>query len=427
MKIKNNRIHYLFAVLLYLICFGWSYFYVAVEKYKYFGFGDGTFNSISILIIALCVFIPASIMPLGSVRASAYLNTILFFLIYIPSIFIINDNNILYNVDSYFLSFVLLLCFIFHIISSRIPLAHFKNINIKFKWLHPNYIVYALVLPLSILIFVKVSSNFSIIGILDVYDKRDKLKELNLGIIVYLIQWLSNFILPIVIARSIVMKQRKILYLGLLCYVFMFFTLGAKFYLLAVGYFILSYYYILSLNKKNVFIPILFSGLLIFPALLIGEHLVLIRPVYEGVINMRVFLIQGLGTAVYSDFFLSNPITYFSHISIINSLVQYPYSLGISEVLNEKYGLGNYNAPYFVSDGFSSLQYFGMLIMSIIVSCYFYILDLVTKNHDYKTVILSLSVFIVSFANVSFATSLVTLGGLLFLLYYVFTPQIKVS
>jgi len=366
-------------------------------------------------------------MPLGSIRASVYLNTILFFLIYIPSIVIINDNNIPYNVENYFLSMTLLMCFLMHILFSRLPLVKFKNLKIKSKYLQPHILLYASVIPIVLVIFIKVSSNFSIIGILDVYDKRDKLKELNLGFITYLIPWLSNFILPIIIANSLLEKKVVLLFACVLCYFFMFFTLGAKVFIIAPSYFLLSYYYLRSLKGWDVFVPLSLALLCILPLVLVGESLELIKSVYQGVINMRVFLIQGLGTAVYSDFFLSNPNTYFSHVSVISSFVDYPYSLGIPELLNEKYSLGNYNSPYFVSDGFSSYKYFGMLIMSFIVSSFFYLLDSVTKSHDYKFVILSLSVFIVSFSNASFATSLLSFGGLFFILYFIFSPKLKGS
>jgi hypothetical protein len=344
-------------------------------------------------------------------------------MVYIPSLVIINDEAVGYDVDAMRFSVVLFFCFSIQVVASKIPCFYFNNVNVRITLLRPETIVKLIALPVCAVIFYRVASNFSIVSILDVYGKRDAVQLLDLGFVRYLIAWLSNFILPVVIAGGVLNKNYNIVFFCVAAYVFLFFTLGAKLYLLALSYFILSYGYLNWCKKGDYFLPLIFSIMLIFPLVLIGERLEGIKYIYEGLINVRVFLIQGLAAPVYVEFFSNNGYTYFSHISIISSFIDNPYTEAIPVVLNAEYKLGNFNAPFYYSDGYTSYGLVGMLIMSFIVSAFFYVMDSICKKHDHQYVILSLSVFVVSFSNASFATSLTTFGAVLFFLYYLFARK----
>ncbi|WP_444994324.1 hypothetical protein [Aliikangiella sp. IMCC44359] len=307
-----------------------------------------------------------------------------------------------------------------NILQLRLPLSNIRNIQLKS--IDITKIIAISLVPIMFILFLKLSSNFSIVGLLDVYDKRDAVDDMNLGFLGYVITWLANFIVPILIAKNWVENKYKFVLALTFIYVFLFFTLGNKLYLVSIFHFALSYLFVRYAQKKINILPWLFSFSLLFPFLLYAESLSGIQYLYSSLVNMRTFAIQGLSTPVYVDFFSSHQYTYFSHITGVNAFIDYPYQFGIPIVMENYYGLGNYNAPYFMSDGYSSLGYLGMIIVGVIVSCFFYCLDCLSRGYSFKFVALSFSFFTASFLNVSFATSMITFGGAFFLLFYLFYP-----
>lgn len=419
MKITQNRIVFLFSTALFSFALYYSYLTVAIDRFSYVGYGDGQPSLANVITMIVFILIPSILIPVSSFRPSVYVVTIIFYVVYIPSIVIINDVGLNYQIDSFLLSFVLFVCFSINALATRMPVFDMRKVS--FFNVPPIRLVYALAIPFSIVIFYKIGWNFSFVSLLDVYSKRDAIKEMGLGFAGYLISWSANFLLPIIIARAFVLKNKKIILIAVLAYAFLYFTIGAKVYIFSLGYFILSYGYYKTVNSGGYFIPLVFSIMLFLPFFMVGDSFQSIRYVYEGVISLRVFLIQGLSLAVYSEFFSDNPYTYFSHITGVNYFVDYPYVESIPMVLDTQYNLGTFNAPYYSSDGFTSLGYVGMLIMAPLFSLFFYLFDVVSYRHNNKFVLLSISVFVVSLSNAALATSIVSFGGGLFVLYFLFS------
>ncbi|EHR42098.1 hypothetical protein [Alishewanella jeotgali] len=419
MKLTKNRVIFIAFTCLFTLSLYYAYASVAATSFKYFGYGDGSPTFFHIFSIVFFILVPTLLIPVSNPRPSVYVVTIIFYVVYIPTLVILNDVGLAYNVEDFVLSLVLFVCFSINALFTRLPLFDIRKISIL--GIPTISIVYALAVPLSILIFYKVGWNFSFVSLLDVYSKRDAIKEMGLGSFGYFISWMANFFLPVIMARALVLGNWKVVLAVVMGYSFLYFTIGAKIYIFSLGYFVLSYGYYKTLKNGNYFIPLVFSVLLLLPLLMFGESLKELKFVYEGVISLRVFLIQGLSLAVYSDFFLGNQYTYFSHITGVNLFVDYPYSESIPMVLDTKYGLGTFNAPYYASDGFTSFGYLGMLIMAPLFSAFFYFFDLVSRKHNEKFVLLSISVFVVSLSNAALATSMISFGGVLLVIYFMFS------
>lgn len=418
---KKSRLKYVLSTIVYLFAFGISYKYFVVEKFGYFGFGSGDFSLLSLFVIGVYSLIPSMILPLKSFRPSVYIFSIIFYVVYVPALFVVYDESLAFNISPALTAFMLFTCMTLNVASTRLPLARLDLGSISLGRRNVNILVLVVSASAVAVVLFRVSGNFSIIGLEDIYLKRAEVKNLELGKLSYLISWIVSFFLPTIIAWSLVLKKYHYVFLLFLVYIFLYFTLGAKLYLFVMGYFLLAYGYIRSLDRSNLFLPYSFSILLLMPILLQFDFLSATRSLYIGVINLRVFSIQGLAIPVYVEFFNSNPQTYFSHISIVSYFLDYPYGNMISVVLEKKYGLGNFNASYFVGDGFAALGYPGMIVITLLVSLFFYVFDVITHGRDHRFVILSVSVFVVSFSNVPFATSMLTGGGFLFFLYFIFS------
>lgn len=418
-----KRVIYIVSCMIYLLAYFLAYHKVAAGSYNYVGFGYGNFGFESYIFISFLSIIPSFFMPLKSYRASVYIYSIFYFLIYIPMLVVSNDPDVTFNIDSESFSITLFICFMMLVCSSRLTLFKSCNVIVRNELLAPINVVIMLSFPIALIVVFKLINNFSLISIFNVYDKRDSLKELDLGFLGYLIPWLTNFILPVIIAHSILNKKKVIVVSCVMIYIFLYFTMGSKMFLLSGLYFILGLGYLKSISRYNLFLPSVFSVLLLIPFIIIGDSALTkdVRMLFEGLVIVRTFLIQGLSAPVYVEFFDENYITYFSHISVFREFIDYPYTSVIPVELSKRYGLGNYNAPFFVSDGYASLKFLGMYIITMFVCLFFYLLDLFSKDKNHSFTILSLSVFIVSIANVSFASAIITFGGLLFLIFNLFT------
>ncbi|MBD3652398.1 hypothetical protein [Kangiella sp.] len=420
--LAHKRLVFIVSILVYCLSLYYAYSSVAVKNFHYFGYGDGAPSFVDLVSIIIYGLIPAIIIPLNNARPSSYIVMIIYLIIYLPSLIIINDSGITLYIEKRALSFILFLSFIINVIATRIPLLNVSKIRLNLS-LNVYDLVSAVAVLLFFVVVIYLSQNFSIIGLSDIYEKRDALHDIELGKAAYLPVWLSNFFAPILIARAIIKKRRLLLIFGFVIYLFLFFTIGAKLYLLAPGYFVLSYLYLKYLPTKFPVLPILFSGMLLFPIIIHLSQLQDLAFLYEGIISMRVFLVQGLSPLIYSDYFFNHEFTYFSHVSVINEFVTYPYNQKIPLVLDDYYGLGNFNAPYYVSDGLASAGYIGMLSMALVFSSFFYIFDCLAKGHDGKMVILSISVFVVSLSNSSLPTSITTFGGAFFVILFLFSSH----
>lgn len=420
---KTNRVNYLIAIVVYIFAFGVSYKLLVTKRFDYFGFGTGEYDLVSMFTMAAYMLLPAFFIPIKSERPSVFVYSIVYFVVYIPSLFVVFDKNLGFEINSHKISLFLFLSILINILSTRMKLIRFDLSYFSIGKDKVDYFILFLTIAIVIIVLHKVSSNFSLISIEEIYQKRAKVDNLNLGKMSYLISWLTVFLLPVLIARNFLKKKQLIVVIALLVYLFLYFTLGAKIYLFVIGYFVLAFGYVRRLN--GLFVPYAFSAALLVPLILYVLNQSSLASTYIGVVNLRVFTIQGLAVPVYVDFFSEHAHTLFSHISGVNFLIDYQYDAMLSVLMEREYGLGNFNAPYFVGDGYAGYGYPGMLFIAVIVSTFFYFLDSLAHKHDYRFVILSLSVFVVSFSNVSFATSMLTGGGLLFILYFAICSKKK--
>jgi hypothetical protein len=140
---------------------------------------------------------------------------------------------------------------------------------------------------------------------------------------------------------------------------------------------------------------------------------------------MRTFSSPGIAIAQYYEFFSTHPLTLGSHITGLSWLVDYPYDYDIPQTLGYYYygTLVTANANFWAQDGLASFGVIGLGLVSVIAAFVFWILDSVTRGLSMKFVIPALVGILVSFANVSLFTTLVTGGLGFFILICVFMPR----
>lgn len=134
----------------------------------------------------------------------------------------------------------------------------------------------------------------------------------------------------------------------------------------------------------------------------------------------RMFDIPSAALAIYNEFFADHPNTYFCQLSFAKWLMPCPYEEQLGIVMAKAYGLGNYNASLFATEGIASLG--PMLAPLSALACGLIIAlgNRASARLSSETILVSSSVLCQAILNVPLSTALLSHGGaLLFLLWYV--------
>jgi hypothetical protein len=261
--------------------------------------------------------------------------------------------------------------------------------------------------------------NFRLVGLSEMYEYRAKLDAPT--IVNYLVTMFSTALLPFALAGFVALKA---------------------YWRAAAVLALLLLLYPITLNKLALFAPVWLVSLLVLSTIVearVAVILSLLAPVLAGLalitlfgshaalyfatVNFRMIAIPSVAIDVYNDFFSRHDLTYFCQISPLKRIMQCPYPDQLGVVLQRNYGLGNFNASLFATEGIASL---GTLFAPVAV----FICGLVVALGNRLSAGLPPGFILTSGAmlppvllNVPLTTVLLTHGaGLLFLLWYM-TPR----
>jgi hypothetical protein len=144
---------------------------------------------------------------------------------------------------------------------------------------------------------------------------------------------------------------------------------------------------------------------------------------YFGTVNFRMVAIPSIALDYYNNFFATHDLTYFCQVSFLKPLIACPYSDPLSIVMAKEYGLGNFNASLFATEGIASvgllLAPFAVLACGLVVAA----ANRVSGDLPPRFVLVSSAVISQALLNVPFTTSLLTNGAFfMFVLWYI-TPR----
>jgi hypothetical protein len=146
-------------------------------------------------------------------------------------------------------------------------------------------------------------------------------------------------------------------------------------------------------------------------------------PRYFYVFNFRMLAVPSSAMDIYSHYFAGHDLTHFCQIGILKALMSCPYQEQLSIVMQRAYGLGNFNASLFATEGIASV---GPLLAPVAVfACGLAIAfaNRLSAGLPPQFILTSGALMPPVLLNVPFSVSLVTHGAaLLFLLWY-FTPR----
>jgi hypothetical protein len=248
----------------------------------------------------------------------------------------------------------------------------------------------------------------------DVYDLRFAAAKVSKSKIHdYLSSWTLYCFTSYFYARGLVYRKWGMLLFGIVCGILMFMATGAKTSILLLP---------ISLGMAWLWS----SGRNFLPKLLIVLSLSLLIIIFaipdsgiamwiKSIILVRVLGSDGWVTCKYYEFFTTQGLTYYSHISPINALTDiYPYGdLSLGQVIGLAYSGStdaNFNANFWASDGFAALGSAGVILITPFVALLLKAINRLMSVFDSKFYFIWMLGFFIALLNLPLTTAFLS-GG----------------
>lgn len=403
-----------FLTILYSLMFIAGYYLFLNFYFGYMGYtlNDGV-NMYSFLESMAVAVIPIFFYR-GSQLISSFISIFIFLMLYIPIIFtlILNEDAETIGVSIVYIQITFMIGMIILFFADRISL--------KEKKIKCNYDVLSIVLYITIISILYVlfnyRANLSFSGYDDVYEHRFANVSLGKDIFTsYLTSWLSNFMIPICLAYGVVSKNKMYFIVGVFGCLSIYMSTAGK-SVMTFPFIIYGIYVLLTKNYKA------YTILALTLVLIMGVSLLFDFNNASSLLWMRTIGIGGLLTIKYYCFFSSHPLTYYTHINIINFITNAnPYGTeSIGQVVGSYYWSQetNANANFWAADGLAAVGLFGVILSSVFAGLIFTVYNKITKWCNHKFVFMCFIPYLFQLLNTSLFSSLLTGGGFLLMLFF---------
>lgn len=246
----------------------------------------------------------------------------------------------------------------------------------------------------------------------------------------YVLNWFARVLNPILIAVGLLQRRPIYVAVGIGGLLLVYSIIGAK-YIPALILLMFALYILCFMGReiRAERIGIILVGALLFCILLI----LVFGRVIDGPLNivlsqalMRFFGNPGAQVGIYSQFAQLYGVTYYSHISIIASFVEYPFAkplgfmIGYFWVNSEGY---NANASFWATDGLAAMGYSGVILIGAVLGSMLAFVDRLIAPEKLRLICLSSVSTIWMLVDSSFFATILTGGAFLQVILAVYRPM----
>ena len=412
-----------------------SYFYInnLYPRWGYFGFRLGNDNAESLLIGLTCVFLAYLTIHRRATAASDYVLWLLFVLAFVPIQITFGLSDSLKGRGHWY-QISLLVSFSVSSLIARLSArirwtAALKTRDRKsgtpeersatFK----KIFVCSSAFVVALLVF-RFSSIMSFAGIDEVYAQRAAASEFGIGLLFgYLILWTTYLLSPLIFALGLVEGSKSLLLLAAVMLISIYMITAAKMVFVIIGL-------CLSIHVFNRFdlsrrmyllfsipvVPIIISLLVDFSG---DNEISSLASYIIDQIVIRGLSIQAMIFNLYVEFFSTNPLTYYSHVTGVSSILQYPYDLPVGRVISVyQYGHpdANANSGIWATDGVAAAGPLGIIVVGVLLGVFLGFVNRMTKNVGHEFLSIAMVPLAMLMVNVSMFTTLASGGGFLLVL-----------
>jgi hypothetical protein len=431
--VGQSRFSLVLAMFVYIACFQWMYINYLEPTWAYFGFEYYAVPTRYVLLSWILSLLPCLWMPMRLQRPSCLIYWVLYVTVFIPSMFVPLHAGLNSGQEVAPLMWTFSAGFMITGLSYLVPLVRLRTpkISRNLFWQIFGFTAAGLALWMAVVF----RSNLHLVSFLDVYDLRDASNDLAEGSLVnYAFMLLTGAINPFLMGCGLYLRKRWLFVAGAAGQLLVYAVGGTKGSILSI-FFVLGFYLLFRIRNLLFAHKLAFSALALLASacllfLWTGRNPGPIQAVGLFVVLMRTLSINGLLTAQYFNFFQSNPLTYYSHIKIVNLFVHYPYKYAIGQEIGVAFaGTPDLDATahFWATDGIAGLGLPGIVLMSILCAFVFWILDSVAGKHDPYLAALVTCYAGYNIANISLFTSLYSGGFALLILTLYLMPRVDRS
>lgn len=406
-KVKINRsLKIVMILFFYKFLLDISVFTFIEKQYGYIG-GVTDFNMLKFLVSNVYLAIIYLIMPKKSERPSHVFLQLHLIIMIIPMLSLYGVQN----KPSLYIGMVVIM-----FVLQTLIIRSSKKIKLM-KIKHSNKILLLLITSISLFVyFSMIRANglpsLRALNFFSVYEMRGSVVYPFL--MNYLVHWQAKVINPLLITISYLNKKTKLLTFSMLLQIVLYLITAHKSFILIPFAIIVV---IKALDKYDFFkVAAYLSSLGIVASLILYKVFNLI--LFPFIIIYRFLFLPAQIKYYYYDFFSNHSFIYFSEGLIGETFgLNSPYEMPTHNMISSIYfGLPDSAANTgYLADAYSNGGFLGMLIITIILSFIFIIIDSLTV-HIRKNLVIGMSIFlIIGLNDLGLLTTLLT-GGMIFLI-----------
>lgn len=432
-KAYSKRLLGVLVLMFYVQIFSYFYTEYIFPKWAYFGFRLDVSDPNPYWTSVLCILVAYFFTPINAPKASDYILTLLFVLAFVPIQLTVGLSNSVPDVTmTYQLS----------LLASFALSALLAKGAGRIRWLPRSTAVsrqsanapsgnghfkrsFLIVSGLTVaVLLVKFRSILNFAGIEDIYEQRAAANDFGINSIFgYLILWTTYLLAPLTLALALVTKSRSMLIMAAIMMLAIYLITAAKVMFVTFGFCLAIH----VLNRFNLRENMYFLFILPVAPILVAISFSFSTDTQVGAllsfvvdqIVIRGIAIQAMTFNLFIEYFSYNPLTYYSHVTGISFLIDYPYDLPVGRVVGEyQYGTAtvNANSGIWATDGVAAAGSFGVLLIGVFLGAFLGFANRVTRTvgHDFLSV--ALVPLVLLMVNASMFTTLASGGGIFLVL-----------
>lgn len=391
----------------YFVVLNWSYANVESELYGECPYFPPPFRYQ--LFSCAIALIPSLWLTVSASRPSNVCLWLLYLTVYLPTTFLCYHVSSRPPEDAIVFSMALLAMMLIVGIFSRMRPLPLTRLQIDQTKLH----VFLLATTLGLIVLLSVTSgglrlNFSL---QDVYQRRETSVDVSGQgtLLSYAISSLAGCFAPVSLAIGFSRKDISLVCVGLLGTMSVFFFDGSKavffspILLLAM---MVSLWY-----AARHFALVFVAGAIAVVVLAVCQYTFTGSYELSAYLVRRQFIVPGVLSACYWDFFSVNPHVYYAD-RFMSFLLVSPYNLSTSRLIGDTYlfsDANSANANVWAS-AYANAGYVGMTVTTIVLGAVFRFLDSVASQGDAKVACLMAAMFGIVWSNGALETSMLSNG-----------------
>lgn len=260
--------------------------------------------------------------------------------------------------------------------------------------------------------------TMSLAGLEQVYDQRSAASSVSGAAISYVMGLMSGAINPFLLVVGLSRKKPLLLGLALTGQLIVYSTLAGK---VVLGSTLLMAGTFFVFKEGRVVFSRIHAGILTLA--LLGPWITAPRATsglisnISDLIYFRILALPGVLVGVYSSFFQIYPVTYLSHSMLGRPFSTYPYGdESVGQVIGRYVtpsigGANNYNASFIAADGIAGFGTWGVPLIFLFAAAWLWLMSKLVGINDRPIACAMLTPFIVSLADASLFTAILTGGG----------------